>query len=316
MKRVYRTIEPASSSAALSTDMSEPAAANETRVAQPSRSPLEIAIRRFIRNRAAFASLIVLGAIVLACFVGPLLLPNSPVDSDWGAIGIAPTWRGTHWFGTDELGRDLLVRTLVGGRVSLEVGLLGTLLSALIGVSWGAVAGYAGGKIDSAMMRIVDMMYAIPYMLIAILMMTLFGRSFLLVVLTISAFSWLDMARVVRGQTLSLRSREFIDAARAIGVKPGAIVFRHIVPNLIGVAVVYATITVPGVVLTESVLSFLGLGVQEPMTSWGVLIEDGAMKIEEMPWLLLAPATMLCVMLYCVNFVGDGLRDALDPKDR
>jgi oligopeptide transport system permease protein len=165
------------------------------------------------------------------------------------------------------------------------------------------------------MMRVVDMMYAIPYMLIAILMMTIFGREFYLVILTISAFSWLDMARVVRGQTLSLRTREFVDAARAMGVAPCLIVARHIVPNLVGVVVVYATVMVPGVVLTESVLSFLGLGVQEPMTSWGVLIEDGAQKLEAMPWLLLAPSAMLCTTLYCVNFVGDGLRDAFDTKD-
>ncbi|ACC73616.1 ABC transporter permease [Paraburkholderia phymatum] len=284
--------------------------------APPSRSPLATAARRFTRNRAAFAALLLLVLIVLACFVGPLLSPNNAIDSDWSAISLAPTLANMHWFGTDELGRDLLVRTLVGGRVSLEVGLLGTLVSGVIGVAWGATAGYLGGRVDAVMMRIVDMMYAIPYMLIAILMMTLFGRAFYLVVLTISAFSWLDMARVVRGQTLSLRSREFIDAAKAIGVGSRSIIARHIVPNLIGVVVVYATVTVPGIVLTESVLSFLGLGVQEPMTSWGVLIQDGAQKLESTPWLLLCPALMLCATLYSVSFVGDGLRDALDPKDR
>ena len=284
--------------------------------APPSRSPFATAARRFARNRAAFAALLLLVLIVLACFVGPLLSPNNAIDSDWSAISLAPTLANMHWFGTDELGRDLLVRTLVGGRVSLEVGLLGTLVSGVIGVAWGATAGYLGGRVDAVMMRIVDMMYAIPYMLIAILMMTLFGRAFYLVVLTISAFSWLDMARVVRGQTLSLRSREFIDAAKAIGVGSRSIIARHIVPNLIGVVVVYATVTVPGIVLTESVLSFLGLGVQEPMTSWGVLIQDGAQKLESTPWLLLCPALMLCATLYCVSFVGDGLRDAFDPKDR
>jgi oligopeptide transport system permease protein len=283
--------------------------------APPSRSPLATAARRFVRNRAAFVALLLLVVIMLACFVGPLLSPNNAIDSDWSAISLAPTLDNMHWFGTDELGRDLLVRTLVGGRVSLEVGLLGTLVSGLIGVAWGATAGYLGGRVDAVMMRIVDMMYAIPYMLIAILMMTLFGRSFYLVVLTISAFSWLDMARVVRGQTLTLRTREFVDAARATGVKPLAIIARHIVPNLIGVVVVYASVTVPGIVLTESVLSFLGLGVQEPMTSWGVLVEDGAQKLEAMPWLLVCPATMLCLTLYCVSFVGDGLRDAFDPKE-
>jgi oligopeptide transport system permease protein len=281
-----------------------------------SRGPLATATWRFVRNRAAFASFVLLMLIVIACAAGPWLLPNNPIDSDWSAISLPPTLQNMHWFGTDELGRDLLARTLQGGRVSLEVGLLGTLVSGLIGVAYGATAGYLGGRVDAVMMRIVDMMYAIPYMLIAILMMTMFGRAFYLVVLTISAFSWLDMARVVRGQTLSLRSREFIDAAKAIGVSSRSIIARHIVPNLFGVVVVYASVTVPNIVLTESVLSFLGLGVQEPMTSWGVLIQDGAQKLESMPWLLLCPAVMLCVTLYCVNFVGDGLRDAFDPKDR
>jgi oligopeptide transport system permease protein len=282
----------------------------------PTRRALPPALARFVRHRAALASLALLVLIALACFIGPLLLTNSPTESDWSAISLAPTLQGGHWFGTDELGRDLLARTLVGGRVSLEVGLLGTLVSTLAGVLVGATAGFLGGRTDAVLMRLVDMMYAIPYMLIAILMVTLFGRAFSLVVLTISAFSWLDMARVVRGQTLSLRTREFVDAARAIGVKPAAIIVRHIVPNLAGIVAVYATVTVPAIILTESVLSFLGLGVQEPMTSWGVLIEDGAQKLEAMPWLLLCPAALLCTTLYCVNFVGDGLRDALDPRER
>ncbi|MGG2045889.1 ABC transporter permease [Burkholderia gladioli] len=298
------------------TPAATPAEAKPADAPVRSRTPLELAAARFVRNRAAMFSLTLLILIALACFVGPLLLPNDPTASDWSSISLPPTLAGMHWLGTDELGRDLLARTLVGGRVSLEVGLLGTLVSGLFGVAWGAIAGFAGGRTDSVMMRIVDMMYAIPYLLIAILMMTLFGRSFILVVLTISAFSWLDMARVVRGQTLSLRTREFVDASRAIGVTPGTIVRRHIVPNLLGVVVVYATVSVPGIILTESVLSFLGLGVQEPMTSWGMLIQDGAQKLDGMPWLLLAPAVLLCVTLYCVNFLGDGLRDALDPKDR
>ncbi|WP_186151344.1 ABC transporter permease [Burkholderia gladioli] len=298
------------------TPAATPAEAKPADAPVRSRTPLELAAARFVRNRAAMFSLALLILIALACFVGPLLLPNDPTASDWSSISLPPTLAGMHWLGTDELGRDLFARTLVGGRVSLEVGLLGTLVSGLFGVAWGAIAGFAGGRTDSVMMRIVDMMYAIPYLLIAILMMTLFGRSFILVVLTISAFSWLDMARVVRGQTLSLRTREFVDASRAIGVTPGTIVRRHIVPNLLGVVVVYATVSVPGIILTESVLSFLGLGVQEPMTSWGMLIQDGAQKLDGMPWLLLAPAVLLCVTLYCVNFLGDGLRDALDPKDR
>jgi oligopeptide transport system permease protein len=283
--------------------------------APKTKSPLALAFGRFARNRAALASLAVLVLIGLACYAGPFLVGRDPSASDWSAIAVAPTLLGGHWLGTDELGRDLLVRMLVGGRISLEIGLLGTLVAGGVGVTYGACAGYFGGRVDAVMMRIVDMMYAIPYMLIAILMMTLFGRAFHLVVLTISAFSWLDMARVVRGQTLSLRTREFVDAARAIGVTPCSIVARHIVPNLVGIVVVYATVMVPGIVLTESVLSFLGLGVQEPMTSWGVLIQDGAQKLEAMPWLLLGPAAMLCITLYCVNFIGDGLRDAFDTKD-
>ncbi|MGN6318656.1 ABC transporter permease [Trinickia sp.] len=270
---------------------------------------------RFMRNRTALVCLAILVTIALVCFAGPLISGQDPARNDWAALASPPTLDGGHWFGTDELGRDLFARTLVGGRVSLEVGLLGTSVACLIGVAYGACAGYCGGRVDAVMMRIVDLMYAVPYMLIAILVMTLFGREFYLVILTISAFSWLDMARMVRGQTLSLRTREFVDAARAIGVPGHAIIFRHIVPNLLGIVAVYATVMAPGVVLTESVLSFLGLGVQEPMTSWGVLIEDGAQKLEAMPWLLLGPAAMLCTTLYCVGFVGDGLRDALDPKE-
>lgn len=277
-------------------------------------SPARRAWRRLVRHKGAMLGLAVIAIFILLAVFAPMIVPYDPIAASWSLVRKAPS--AQHWFGTDELGRDLLVRTLIGGRVSIEVGVLGTLVSGLFGVAWGATAGFAGGRVDSVMMRVVDMMYAIPYLLIAILMMTLFGRSFMLVVLTISAFSWIDMARVVRGQTLSLRNREFVDAARAIGVTPASIVLRHVVPNLLGVVVVYATVSVPGIVLTESVLSFLGLGVQEPMTSWGVLIQDGAQKLESMPWLLLAPAVMLCVTLYCVNFVGDGLRDALDPKDR
>lgn len=280
------------------------------------RGPAALPIARFVRNRAALASLVTLSIVSLACFVGPLLIGNDPAYSDWAALSLPPTLQSGHWFGTDELGRDVLVRTLVGGRVSLEVGVLATLAACIVGVVYGAGAGYFGGRIDAVMMRIVDVMYAIPYMLIALLAMTLFGRAFLLVILTIGAFSWLDMARIVRGQTLSLRACEFVNAARALGMPGWMIVGRHIVPNLMGVVTVYATVMAPGVILTESVLSFLGLGVQEPMTSWGVLLEDGAQKLETMPWLLLCPGAMLCLTLCCIGFVGDGLRDAFDPKER
>ena len=280
------------------------------------RSPWVDARHRFLRNKAAVASLVILTLITLACIVGPLVLPNAFDSTDWDAMSVAPTLKGWHLFGTDELGRDLLVRSLIGGRISLMVGLMATIASVTIGIVWGATAGFFGGKVDSLMMRLVDMMYAVPYLLIAILMVTLLGREFYLVVLTITVFSWMDMARVVRGQTLSIRSKEFIEAARAIGVPTRQLIFRHVVPNLLGIVVIYTTVTVPGVILTESVLSFLGLGVQEPMTSWGVLIEDGAGVMETSPWILLFPAGLLSLTLYCANYVGDGLRDALDPKDR
>lgn len=272
--------------------------------------------RRFGRNHAARASVVVLLLVGLACAVGPWLSPHAFDSADWGGMNLPPTWANGHWWGTDDAGRDLLVRCLIGGRVSLTVGLLATLASVSLGIVWGATAGFIGGRVDALMMRVVDMMYAIPYLLIAILLVTLLGRDFHLVVLTITAFSWMDMARVVRGQTLGLRAKEFIEAARAMGVSTPRIIAGHIVPNLLGMVVIYTTVTVPGVILTESVLSFLGLGIQEPMTSWGVLIHDGASVMEVSPWLLLFPAGLLSLALYCFNFIGDGLRDALDPKDR
>jgi oligopeptide transport system permease protein len=272
--------------------------------------------RRFMRNKAAVFSLVLLLLIATACIVGPWVLPHAFDSADWDAMSAPPGLKNSHFWGTDEAGRDLLVRCMVGGRISLTVGLLATLASVSLGIVWGATAGFIGGKVDAIMMRIVDMMYAIPYLLIAILLVTILGREFYLVVLTITVFSWMDMARVVRGQTLSLRSTEYVEAARAMGVSTARIIFAHIVPNLLGVVVIYTTVTVPGVILTESVLSFLGLGIQEPMTSWGVLIEDGARVMEVSPWILLFPAGLLSASLYCFNFIGDGMRDALDPKER
>jgi oligopeptide transport system permease protein len=269
--------------------------------------------RRFWRNKAAVLSLILLLLIAFLCVVGPWVLPNAFDSADWDSMSNGPTFKNAHFWGTDDAGRDLLVRCLVGGRISLTVGLLATLTSVTIGIVWGAVAGFMGGKVDALMMRIVDMMYAVPYLLIAILLVTILGREFYLVVFTITVFSWMDM---VRGQTLSLRSMEFVEAARAMGVSTSRIIFAHIVPNLLGIVVIYTTVTVPGVILTESVLSFLGLGIQEPMTSWGVLIQDGAAAMEVSPWMLLFPGALLSVTLYCFNFIGDGMRDALDPKER
>jgi len=284
--------------------------------AEPERSPWRDARQRFRGNKAAVASLTFLILVTLVCTIGPWLLPHAYDSTDWDALKLAPSLDSSHWWGTDESGRDLLVRCLIGGRISLMVGILTTLTSIALGVLWGATAGYLGGTVDLIMMRVVDIMYAIPYLLIAILLVTVLGRDFYLVVLAITAFSWMDTARLVRGQTLSLRKMEFVEAARAMGVSTPRIVFEHIVPNLLGLVLVYATVTVPSVILTESVLSFLGLGIQEPMTSWGVLIHDGAQMLEPAPWLLIFPALLLSLTLYSFNYLGDGLRDALDPKDR
>lgn len=269
--------------------------------------------RRLWRNRAAATSLVALGLVALACVAGPWLAPHPAEALDFGNVATAPSLDDGHWFGTDNVGRDLFARTLEGGRISLLVGLLATLVSVVIGVAWGAIAGYFGGRIDAWMMRAVDILYALPFMFLVILLMVLFGRHFALVFVAIGAINWLDMARIVRGQTLSLRHREFVDAARLAGLPPLAIVRAHIVPNLLGVVVVYATLTVPQVILVESFLSFLGLGVQEPATSWGVLVNDGAADMEVAPWALLFPASFLAVTLLCLNFLGDALRDVLDP---
>jgi oligopeptide transport system permease protein len=289
------------------------------RLPQPvqGRSLWQDAWRRLRRNRAALAAGVVLALLVLLVIAGPWFTPWSydyiDFDGSWGA---APSAAGAHWFGTDSLGRDLFARTLQGGRISLLVGLVSTLVSLLIGVTWGAVAGYYGGRIDNLMMRIVDILYALPFMFFVILLMVLFGRHLVLIFVAIGAVNWLDMARIVRGQTLSLRQKEFIAAAVASGLRPGEIIRRHIVPNLLGVVAVYATLTIPQVILVESFLSFLGLGVQEPATSWGALVNDGAREMETTPWALIFPAAFLAATLLCFNFIGDGLRDALDPKDR
>ena len=219
-------------------------------------------------------------------------------------------------FGTESNGRDLMTRVFVGGQVSLLIGLLATAVSLVIGVAYGAIAGYFGGSIDNAMMRLVDILYSLPFMFFVILLMVFFGRNFVLVFVAIGAIEWLDMARIVRGQTLSLKRREFVQAAHAMGVRAGGILRRHVIPNALGPVVVYMTLLVPKVILLESFLSFLGLGVQEPLTSWGTLIADGARNIQQAPWMLVFPAAFLVTTLMCLNFIGDGLRDALDPKDR
>jgi oligopeptide transport system permease protein len=280
------------------------------------RSLWQDARRRLFANRAAVASMIILSIIALLAILAPLLSPH-PYDAVyWERIQAPPDFANAHWFGTDGNGRDLFVRTLYGARVSLMVGILATAVSLLIGVTWGAIAGYFGGRIDDLMMRFVDVMYSLPFMFFVILLMVVFGRHIFLIFVAIGAVEWLTMARIVRGQTLSVKGKEFIEAARAAGVSNARIIRRHIIPNVLGPVVVYMTLTIPQVILIESFLSFLGLGVQEPLTSWGVLIAEGADQMESAPWMLVFPATFLAITLFCFNFIGDGLRDALDPRDR
>ena len=281
--------------------------------------------RRLFRNRAAMASIIILALIALMAVFAPLLSQYAYDQIDYDVVTCSPNWwpqeavcnaGGTHWLGTDAVGRDLFVRILYGARVSLAVGLVATLVSLLIGVLYGATAGYLGGRIDNLMMRIVDILYSLPFIFFVIILMVLFNRSFFLLFVAIGAVEWLTMARIVRGQTLSIKHKEFVEAARAGGVGGWGIILRHIIPNVVGPVVVYVTLTVPSVILTESFLSFLGMGIQEPLTSWGVLISDGANQMETAPWLLVFPALFMAVTLFCFNFIGDGLRDAFDPKDR
>jgi oligopeptide transport system permease protein len=268
------------------------------------------------RNRAAMTASVLLGSMAIVVLMAPLLSPFAFDHTDWEQISIPPSISNGHLFGTDALGRDLFVRTLYGGRISLMVGVVATLVSLIVGIAYGAVSGYLGGRVDQVMMRIVDILYALPFMFLVILLMVFFGRNIFLIFVAIGAINWLDMARIVRGQTLSLKQREFIEAARAGGVSTARIIRRHIVPNLFGVVVIYVTLTIPQVILVESFLSFLGLGVQEPMTSWGALVNDGAQEMESAPWMLIFPSLFLALTLFCFNFIGDGLRDALDPRDR
>ncbi len=280
------------------------------------RSPWEDAWHRLLKNRAAVVSAIVMACMVLLVTLGPMLSAWEADFTDWDNTTSAPSLETGHWFGTDAVGRDILVRTLEGGRISLLVGLVATLVSLFIGVIYGAVAGFYGGYTDRVMMRVVDIIYAMPFMFFVILLMVVFGRNIFLIFVAIGAVNWLDMARIVRGQTLSLKNTEFVEAAHACGVQGKDIIRRHILPNLLGVVMVYVTLTIPQVILVESFLSFLGLGVHEPMSSWGALVNEGAQDLESAPWTLIFPAAFLTVTLYCFNFIGDGLRDALDPKDR
>ena len=280
------------------------------------RSPWEDAWHRLLKNRAAVYSAYIMLVMLLLVLFGPMLISWESDFTDWDHTSTPPSIESGHWLGTDPVGRDILVRTLEGGRISLLVGLVATVVSLLIGVSYGAIAGYFGGMADRFMMRAVDIIYALPFMFFVILLMVVFGRHIVLIFIAIGAVNWLDMARIVRGQTLSLKNTEFVEAARACGVSDWDIIRRHITPNLLGVVIVIMSLTIPQVILLESFLSFLGLGVQEPMSSWGGLIADGAQDMESAPWTLIVPSVFLAITLYCFNYIGDGLRDALDPKDR
>lgn len=265
-------------------------------------------------NRAISVSGGVLVTIAAFALAGPWISPHDYVTTDLDHQLVAPTMAGAQIFGTDDLGRDLFVRTMLGIRVTLLVAIVASLVSLVIGVTYGAVAGFIGGRVDAVMMRVVDTLYALPFIFFVILLMVAFERNFLLIFIAIGAVNWLDMARIVRGQTLSLKEREFVDAARLTGVSTGRIILRHIAPNLIGIVVVYVTLTIPQAILVESFLSFLGLGVQEPQTSLGALVDAGVNQMEGASWTLLIPAGLLALILMCFNFLGDGLRDFFDAR--
>lgn len=283
------------------------------KAANEARSLGQDAWERLRQNRMAKLGGLIFITICLLCLIGPLLISHSYETTDL-AYGAQPP-SAQHWFGTDDLGRDVLVRTLIGGRISIGVGFAATAVALLIGVAYGMIAGYAGGRTESVMMRFVDTLYALPFTIIVILLTVLVGRSILLIFLAIGAVEWLTMARIVRGQTKALRKLNFIDAARVNGVSHGRILMRHILPNLLGPVIVYTTLTIPAVILLESVISFLGLGVQPPMSSWGTLIHSGSLKLDVYPWLLIFPGLFFSLTIFALNFMGDGLRDALDPRD-
>ena len=284
------------------------------------RSLWQDALFRFRRNRAASVSVLVLVVIAIFSIFGPALSGWAAEDIDWNVIGSVETKgkpSASHYFGTDELGRDLFTRTAIGTRISLIVGLIGALIAVFVGTLYGAVAGYFGGRLDNIMMRFVDVAMSIPYMFVLILLLVVFGRSIVLLFIGIGLVSWLDMARIVRGQTLSIKTREFVENAVVSGVQPFFIILRHIVPNLLGIVIVYATLLVPNIILYESFVSFLGLGVQEPNTSLGALISSGSSQMQYGTlWQLGFPLFFFVVTLFGFFFAGDGMRDAFDPKDR
>ena len=273
------------------------------------------AIRRLRANPAAVLALGVICTVVVATLLGPWLNPNNTETLDWLHVAARPGLQNAHWFGTDRLGRDLYARTLAGTRVSIAIGLVASILSILVGVSYGAISGYLGGRTDQAMMRIIEILSGLPLIFFVIFLTVIFGRSESLLFISIGAVGWLTMARIVRGQTLSIRQQDYIAAAVASGASSSRIIARHVVPNVIGPVIVYATLTVPQIILFESFLSFLGLGIQEPGASLGTLIAEGVGEMEAAPWMLLVPGSFLAVLLLCLNIFGDGLRDALDVRE-
>jgi oligopeptide transport system permease protein len=273
--------------------------------------------RRFLRNKAAMFGLIAFCIVAFISFGAPYFGLRAQDEIDWDMTGwAAPDFAKGFYLGGDANGRDLFVRVLYGGQVSLMVGFVATLVSLVIGTLWGATAGFLGGRIDGAMMRMVDILYSIPFIFFVILLTVIFGRQITLIYIAIGAVSWLDMSRIVRGQTVSIRRKEFIEAAEASGVSKWKIITRHIIPNAMGPVVVYVTLTVPNVILLESFISFLGMGVQEPRSSWGTLISEAARVMDIAPWAVIGTGSVLAITLLSLNFIGDGLRDALDPKDR
>ena len=277
-------------------------------------SPGTLAFQRLRQNKAAMLGLYAFSLITALCLLGPLFIQHDPNAQN---LLLGPTSPSIHhWFGTDTLGRDLLIRTLEGGRISIAVGFAATLVALSIGITWGSVAGYAGGWIDSTMMRIVDILYSLPFVIFVILLMAIFERSLLLLFVAIGFVEWLTLARIVRNQVIQLKTLPYIDAAKCLGVGHFSIIYKHLLPNFIGPVIVYTTLTIPSVILLESSLSFLGLGVQPPNSSWGSLINDGAEKMVSYPWLLLFPCLFFTITLLSLNFLGDGLRDALDPKSK
>lgn len=272
----------------------------------------EDAWRRLKKNKLALFGLGLLSSFVLIALLTPWIAPYA-YDAQNLDLGATPP-SAAHWLGTDIFGRDLLTQIMYGGRISLAVGFVATAVALLIGVTWGAIAGYVGGRVDAVMMRIVDILYALPFMIFIVLLMVVFGRNLLLLFLAIGAVEWLTMARIMRGQVQTLRKQEFVEAAISLGLSPATIIRRHLVPNALGPIIVYTTLTIPSVMLLEAFLSFLGLGIQPPKTSWGLLISYGAETMEEYPWLLIFPGMALTLTLFALNFLGDGLRDALDVR--